>query len=393
MKKKNTILLLVGVFAAVLLATVIVILKTQPGTVSTTDDSGATPETPSVYLTVTGASFSPVVELSGGSDANLTWRVEESGDVYSGLSPGIVFGSPTVRHVRLTAMDSDGSDALGDIVTFNLGFDSVQDAGKYNIGSGYDHHPQEVSRVEGVRHMKGLLRFLAATPSLTGPVDFSGMSRLQYIECFGAGLTSVDLTGCDSLIRLCLENNDLASIDLNPVSGNLCDLRLSGNRDTVTMTPLQSPMRALYHYCAQSITVVNHPSPDQLPAVEELWDWKSGQSGELIIRSTAIRSVLTYENGWTSADLTNQFPAASGGYLDAHGCRLSSIKLTGCSGLVFLDLHDNQLGQAAVDGILAEVASWGTYGGSLNLLNNEHPSPAGMNSISILQGRGWSVAY
>ena len=393
--KTNTVFVLGGVITVVVLAAVIIILSTHsahtPPSAGPSASAKASPEAPYVRITVSGAAFSPAVELAAGSGATVTWLVEESGAAFSGLSPVMDFGETVNWHVRMTAADSAGNDALGDIVTFNLGFDYTQDAGKYNIGSGYNHPPQRVTAVEGISNMKHLLRFLAATPSLAGPADFSGMSRLEYIECFDAALTSVDLTGCDSLIRLCVENNDLAAIDLNPVSKNLRDLRLSGNRSTVTLAPLQSPMLALYHYCAQSITVVNHPSADQLPVVEELWDWKSGQTGEHRVTSSAVRSVMTYKNGWTSADLTGQFPAGRVGHFDAHGCRLTSVTLTDCAGLISLDLHDNLLGQAAVDGVLAEAASWGTYGGSLNLAGNASPSPAGESAADILRSRGWTV--
>ena len=349
------------------------------------------PEVAVVRMTVTGAEFFPVVELAAGSKASVLWLVEEGGTSYSGLNPNMKFGSAGTRHVRLTVVDSSGADALRDVATFNIGFASSEDAGKYNVGSAYNHPKQQVSGVEGVRSMTGLVRFLAATPLLKGAVDFSGMSALQYIECFGAKLSSVNLTGCDRLIRLCVENNDLSEIDLNPVSKTLRDLRLSGNRSAVTIAPLTSPMLALYHYCAQSITVTHHPAANELPVIEELWDWKSGQTGALVIRSTAVRSVITYENGWTSADLTGQFPKGRNGHFDAHGCRLSSVTLTGCDGLITLDLHNNQLGQAAVDGILKEAASWGTYGGKLNLAGNASPSAAGLQAAASLKGRGWTV--
>ena len=43
--------------------------------------------------------------------------------------------------------------------------------------------------------MTGLVRFLAATPTLSGALDFTDMSALEYIECYGAQVSSVDLTG------------------------------------------------------------------------------------------------------------------------------------------------------------------------------------------------------
>jgi hypothetical protein len=370
----------------------VVFVFTAAGTAAAATYSLLSDQLTYVRITTTGSTFSPAVELAEGSQAVVGWYVEEDQSTYEGLSPEMTFNSPDTRHIRMSAAYSDGSDALKDVVTFNIGFNHTEDAGYYNAGSAYDHPVQKVTEVEGVNHMTGLLRFLAATPTLTGEIDFTGMSKLEFIECFGADVSAIDLTGCGSLIRLCMEDNDLSYIDLNPVRNSLYDLRLTGNRSTITIAPLQSPMVHQYHYCAHSQTVINHPTSEQLPAVEELWDWNSGQAGELVIRSSAVRDVRTYENGWTSADLTNQFPSGRRGHFDAHSCRLSSIILEGCSGLTYLDLHDNLFDQDAVDGILAEVASWGTYGGKLNLSENRYPSADGERYLAILEGRDWEVS-
>ena len=360
-------------------------------TVTLINSAAANSPSDYVRITTTGSSFSPVIELKSHSEATITWTVEGSGDSYTGLSPTIQFGSTGTRYIKMTALNNDGTNALSDIVTFNIGFNYTQDAGKYNIGSSYNHSAQSVSGLEYVNNMTGLIRFLAATPSLIGELDFSGLGELQYIECYGAAVSSVELSGCMSLIRLCLEWDDLSYLDLNPVSDCLYDLRMSGNRDTVTFEPLDSPMKNLYHYCVHSETVINHPTAEQLPVVEELWDWDSEQSGQLLIRSSALQSVLTYENDWTSADLTDQFPADVYGKFDAHSCLLTSVTLDGCNGLAYIDLHDNQLGQTDIDGILEQVASWETYSGTLDLSANTAPSTSGQAYVAILENRGWSV--
>jgi hypothetical protein len=217
------------------------------------------------------------------------------------------------------------------------------------------------------------------------------MDRLQYIECFGARLSSIELSGCDSLLRLCMENNDLGFIDLNPVSGTLRDLRMSGNRSTLIIAPLSSPLRQLYHYCVQSIAVTGHPSTAQLPSIDELFNWNSGQSGALVVRSNAAKYILTYGNEWTSLDLAGQFPPGRGGYVDAHGCRLYSVDLSGDVGLIYLDLRDNALDTRAIDGILSEAASWGTGSGMLLLSGNAAPSGSGIQDVERLTARGWTV--
>lgn len=150
-------------------------------------------------------------------------------------------------------------------------------------------------------------------------------------------------------------------------------------------------MAALYHFCVRDQLLVNHPTPAQLPVVEELWAWNTGQSGELTSASTEIRSLVVSGNHYTTADLTDQFPAGRHGTLKAVNTSLTAINLTGCSGLHSIDLSDNRLTTAAVDSLLAAVASWRTSGGTLNLHANSAPSINGMASRGVLIGRDWTV--
>ena len=355
------------------------------------EDAAFEEDTRYVTITIAGSSFLPIIELAAGSEATVSWYVEETSALLEGINPTFLFETVAVRHVRLSALNPDGTDALGDIVTFNIGFDHTQDEGRYNVGSEYDYTMQNVTGIENVAYMTGLVRFLAATPTLTGALDFTGMSALEYIECFGAQVTSVDLTGCTSLIRLCMENNDLSALDLNPVSDCLYDLRMSGNQDVVTLAPLNSPMSKLYHYCAHSQTVINHPTAEQLPVIEELWDWNSGQSGAFELRSDSLKSFVTSSNAWTSIDLAYQFPAGTDGYFEAFYCQLTAINLTGCEGLIYIDLSQNLFDTEAVDEILAEVASWQSYGVTVNLSGNAAPSEDALDHIAALEERNWTV--
>lgn len=342
-----------------------------------------------VRITTTGAKFSPLVELKSGSVATVNWKVE-GGATYTGLNPTIDFGTAGTRYVRMSVTDG-GVNALKDVVTFNVGFNYKQDAGRYNLGPAYNYIPQKVSNIQFANGMTNLKRFLAATPTLVGGLDFTGMSKLEYIECYGAAVTSVELTGCTSLIRLCMEGNDLASLDLNPVAGNLYDLRMSGNRSPITLAPLYSPMAHLYHYCAQSETVINHPTATQLPVVEEWWDWKSGQRGTLLVRSRALQTLYSEGNSWVSVDLTNQFPAGRRGTARLQSNQIRSIILKGCEGLSNLNLENNFLSKTAVDGLLTEIESWGTANGTLNISGNASPSAVGQAKKDLLIKRGWTV--
>ena len=57
-----------------------------------------------------------------------------------------------------------------------------------------------------------------AAHSVLADIDFSGMADLEFIECFHSDISTIDLTGCNSLVRLCLESCRVSYLDLNPVS-------------------------------------------------------------------------------------------------------------------------------------------------------------------------------
>jgi hypothetical protein len=350
-----------------------------------------TPALPYIRITTTGARFSPTVGLAAGSTATVSWLVE-GGKTVTGTSPTIDFGSAARRHVRMSVHDGEGSQ-LDKVITFNLGFNHLDDAGTYNMGAGHDKAPQAVSLVENISRLKGLIRFAAAHTALAGPLDFTGCSRLKYIECMDSNVQSVNVTGCTSLIRLVVEQTDLTSLDLNPVAANLRDLRGAAQKGgTLTLTPLTAPLASLYHFCVRDQILVNHPTSEQLPVVEERWDWGTRQSGALTSASNAIRSVVTYHNQFTTADFTNQFPAGRNATLDASFNSLKVVNLTGCHGLGTIKLNNNNLSMAAVDSILATVESWGTSGGTLDLTTNSDPSAQAVTSAATLTNRGWILS-
>lgn len=345
---------------------------------------------PMVRITTTGATFSPSVELVTGSKATVSWAVE-GGVTATGLNPTISFGSAATRLVRMSVRDG-GADALDEVTTFNLGFNHLDDGGKYNMGALYDKEGQHVTRVENISRLKGLVRFAAAHTALAGSLDFTGCSRLKYIECMQSDVQSVDLTGCSSLIRIVLEKTNVTALDLNPVAATLRDLRGAVQQGgELTLAPLNAPLAALYHFCVREQIVINHPTAARLPVIEERWDWETRQSGALQSSSSAIRSLLTSGNQYATADLTGQFPAGRSGELNVSHGTLTALVLAGCSGLQTIDARDNHLSQAAVDVVLAEVDSWATVGGALSIQANAVPSGTGLSHATALTGRGWTV--
>lgn len=354
---------------------------------STADAGAATPKPASaVVFTTTGAAFSPVLELRAGAAGEVVWRDPAGSVLGRGPTPTIEFGSPAVRKVVLHANP-------GSVLTLNLGFSSQDDAGRHSLGPEHDRPPVAVSGISGLSHLTGLRRFLAARGELRGSLDLSGLSALEHVECFAAKVRSIDLAGCTSLVRLCVEENDLRSLDLNPVAATVRDVRAAAQAGgSLAFAELDAPMPRLYHFCVRDQSVTGHPTSDQLPACEELWNWSSGQAGRVPRPGTA-RSVMAAGNGYTTADFSGQWQYDAGwGLLDLTGNRLTSIDVTGCRALQTLKLGDNALDRESVDALLVEVASWGTPGFDLVVDgSNSAPSATGAAAVAALRARGWNV--
>ncbi len=253
-----------------------------------------------VVFTTAGGTFAPVLELASGSSATVDWLNASGVVIATGLSPTIT--GQSAIHLRCTS--------YADITTLNLGFNHTEDSGAYNLGSSYDKSPTDVTGITGLSQLTGLVRFMAAGTALAGHIDFTGLSQLQFIECFHATVQSITLTGCTSLIRLCLERNRLANLDLNPVHTNLRDLRAAvqnegqpGGPHSLTFTTLGGSMTQLYHYCIRDQTVHNIIPHAQLPVIEEHWAWNTDQTTSDAPTSTLLRSYLSYGNAYDQASV------------------------------------------------------------------------------------------
>jgi len=345
-----------------------------------------------ITITTTGATFTPVIELAGGSTATVTWSVSGFTD-QTGVSPSFSFGSAATRTCTMTVT---GGGGYPDVTAFDLGYDNTIDVGHQMPPARFVKSAEAVSGgIGGLSSLTGLIYFLADHTALSSALDFTGLNALQFIQCYGTNITGVTLTGCTALIRLQVEACNLTSaLDLNPVAGNLTDLRAAVQQGgTLTLAVLTSPMAAEYHYCTRDQAVVNPVPTSQLPVVQEYWAWHDGAAGALAPVSTALTSLQAYNNQYTSADLTGKMASSSGLLLDLHNCLLTGVTLAGCTGLGAIYLNRNRMQASAVDAVLASVAGFGTSGGTLDVSGNTAPSAAGLASAAALQGRSWTVTY
>ena len=347
-----------------------------------------------VIITTNGSTFAPTITAPSGAVVTWWWN----GGSAQGASPSINFGSSATRQVIMT-VTLNGADAMSQVTVFNIGYNYSNDTGNYSPLPAYNKSPQPVAALANINKMTGLVLFLAGEiNTLTGPADFTGMSQMTNIECFGSSFTSTVLTGCTSLQRMVFESNNFTSININPALSALREVRMAAQQGgSLTFTPAVSgPLPVDYHWCFRDQTITDMPTlATTLPAVQELWIWNTGQSGTLVTGSTALTNVQAFTNSYTSADFTGGFVTGTGAYLDLHSNSLTTVTLTGCTSLLFADLHDNLLTQGAVDAVLGVLAGTSISNGTVNVggTGNAAPSSAGLTSAATLTGRGWTVTH
>lgn len=334
--------------------------------------------------------FRPVVELVAGSAATVRWLDAGGRELATGLQPTIEFEQADQAGPRTIVMMT----TFPDVVTLNLGFNQADDVGPFSLDASYNKDAEQVVGVFGLGLLGNLRRFMAANSPLTGTLDFSGMAALEHVECFQAQVEAVQLQGCTSLIRLCVEVNRLTELDLNPVAANIRDLRAAAQKTgSLTLKPLAEPLGRLYHFCVRDQEVIGHPSEDLLPSCEELLNWNTKQAGAVPVPPNVV-TLACFGNSYTSGDFTGLWSDVDvEGELDVGANKLTTISLQGCRGLRSIRLHENSFSQSNVDALINEIASWGTEDGLLNLSGPAiaAPSSKSIRQLAALRRRGWGV--
>jgi hypothetical protein len=288
----------------------------------------------------------------------------------------------------------------------NLGFNNADDSGRDSLPATYNKAAEQVTAVYGIQALPNLIGFMAANGPLAGHLSLSGCTSLEYVECFGASVSSVDLSGCDSLIRICFEDNNLSYLDLNPVRMTLRDLRAATQQGgTLTLEPLEGPMAALWHFCYRSQVLINMPSHTNLPVIEQLWIWNCALTGTVkALSSVTMDSVIVASPSSDRPELENTITTldvrgntwGGGSRLSAHEINtLTTVLLDTAATAAFprtVRLNGSNLSRATVDSIITTVNGWGGSNGQLDIQNTKPPSVSvGQPAITALRGRGWTV--
>jgi len=342
----------------------------RPASLVVTDRTGE------VGFVTDGDSFSPVLTVDAGAQVLWNWG---DGTTSSSPAPTKNFGSPGVRLNGLTVTPWSALKRI------NLGFDA-DDGGDGAI----ERVPaQPVIAVSGLELVAPYLQKWCSSRTQIASLNFDNFVNLDTIEFFrGSALVQVSLHNTPKLSRACFEECQLGALDLSE-SPALADLR--GASNPYPGIDFGATGARTWHLCIRDNQFARSlPPMTQFPQLRELLIWNDNQTGALTTSSSQLTAVLASHNRYTSADFSGGFSAGNG-WLDVSDNQLSSLKLTGCSGLVDVFAGNNNLSADAVDSVLETLDSLGRFAGYLDLQGNAPPSASGLQHADHLRQRTWNV--
>ena len=343
-------------------------------------------------FTTEGASFSPVLVVTGHPDILWTWS---DGTTSTSATPHKAFGAAGTRTHSLRVKPWSA------IRRINLGYDGG-DGGSGDIEMVPD---QQVSAVTGLALVAPTLEQWCSSYNRLRSLDFGNFVNLDTIECFlSQTLVRVNLANTPKLKRACFEDCDLESLDLSQ-SPNLEDLRGALNR--YPTIDFGRTGRGVWHICVRDNPQMTNQSLfadlSSFPNLSELFIWNDNQAGTLRLPASSPNravALLADGNHYTSLDLSGSLRnGAASGTVSFRGNRLSQINITGCVQITELTVENNRLEAAQVDGLLTTLDRLGRSRADtdphvplkVDLRGNAPPGEAGRAAAARLAAKGWTV--
>ena len=333
-----------------------------------------------IAFTTTGSSFSPVLTVAEGAIIQWTWADDTTS---SSATPTKNYGSGATR-VNLLHVSPWSA-----LTRINIGYDEG-DGGDPAIEHVVDQH---ISGVTGLAVVAPTLKQWCSSYNNIDTLSFVDFVELDTIECYSsAGLNHVTLTNVPKLARACFESCSLNDLDVSDVPV-LADLRATGNGlSSITYGTTGAHQ---WHVCTMNAFTNQHVYNDmtQWPLLRDFWIRGCNQTGALVVPSSReYLSMWGSGNHYTSADFTGSMTnGTTTSSIDLSGNELTSITITGCVSLTALNLSDNHLNSAAVDGVLSTLNSLGRSGGTVDVSGNATPGPSGLSAAAALIGKSWTV--
>jgi hypothetical protein len=331
-----------------------------------------------------GASFSPLIQLKG--DATVLWTFADGGTSTS-LNPSKVYGSSGTRQNRLLVSNWNR------VKMINIGYDAG-DGGSYGIPFIADQH---VSKVTNLDLVKDSLEIWCSSYNQLDTLIFDNFISLDSIECFlSSSVRHVSLKNTPNLTRLCLEDNNLSTLDISECT-SLRDLRgASNNYPTINFS---NSTEEIWHICIRDNTQITNDSMfshmERFPSISELFIWNDNQKGTFKLmpqNNSPSMQLLAEGNHYTKLDLkgtlTNKNYWCT---VNFNSNNLKSVDIEGCGQIRELNLINNGLSSDTIDKILYQLDQSGTFNRSADLRRNYPPTATGAIYRASLIAKGWIV--
>jgi hypothetical protein len=328
-----------------------------------------------IHIMSTGTEFAPVLEVTG--TPVIEWVFNDSTLSASG-TPVKNYGSTGIydNYFRVTPWSA--------LVGINLGYDAADDGyGGFTIVSN-----QYVTQIENLSVAGSNLKYICASHNPVAYLDLRGLTGLKIVELLECkNLTNLQLGDHPSLERLCVEDNNLLTLNLSGCPA-LADIRAASNLYTSINWGSAGPN--LWHICVRTNPQLNTSVSNLtlFPSLTELLNWSANQKGALVCHSPLIKSIESNDNQYTSADING---CTSLKKLELSGSKLASLDLGSANSLISVQLKDCGLTKAQTDYVLNTLDRAGLQGGYLELKGNTVPSQEGLVHYNNLLAKGWIV--
>ena len=328
-----------------------------------------------INIQSSGNIFAPVIEVVG--NPAIEWVFNDSTTSTSD-TPTKDYGSAGSRHNYLKVTPWSALKGI------NLGYDAA-DGGYGGFAMVAN---QNVLGFQNLTLAKSSLQYLCASYNLITELDLRDFTALKFIELYRCGsLTTLNLGTHPNLERLCVEYCNLSVLDLSGCAA-MKDLR--GARNHYTSINWGSIGQTIWHICVRDNPqfTENIPALTQFPLLRVLLTWNDNQTGAFVCHSSVIQMIYSYDNHYTSADISG---CTNLTHLYLSGSQLASLNLGTADKLTNVYLNDCGLTESQIDYVLHTLSRAGQSDGYLELTGDAAPSAEGLVHYKNLKGRGWTI--
>ena len=334
-----------------------------------------------------GSTFSPLITIQG--DATILWTFDDS-STSTLASPTKDYGTDKLRINRLIITPWSALTGI------NIGYDGSD--------GGSDSIPilasQNVSKIEHLSLVAPYLELWCSSYNIMDSLNFDNFINLETVECWNCTqLQKISLKNTPRLKRLCVEYNDLKTLDLSECTG-LEDLRAAIN--SFNKVTFSNSTEELWHLCVRDNPKIEDSllfsNLEVFPAISELWIWNTNQSGAFKLHNTITEEIFIvgHDNRYSILDLSGALQKeTSWAQVDFENNQLESVNVSGCKQIYKLNLRNNKLLPDSVDKVLRQIDELGevkyTDYRFVDLRDNSIPTDIGLVHKANLEARGWTV--